>query len=187
MIVVQAGELHWPRSWAAQVPETNEGGEAPPRPPKPGLAFHKRPLQFEIRLRRRQQWDICRRLQTVRCSSTRVSLDCRRSRRMPSFAVPVAEQGVHFGSRVRDRATSEHDGRTTPSNTAIRRPAGFVEGNCDLPQTDVRTVQRCERRGEMPVTVTCMTGLARCTRPGRTYDRGWRALEQKRATGGSPH
>jgi hypothetical protein len=45
----------------------------------------------------------------------------------------------------------EHNGRTIPSNTAIRRPAGFVEGNCDLLKRDVSTVQRWEKREEMLV------------------------------------
>ena len=100
---------------------------------------------------------------------------------LPSNAVEcrlcraVAEQGYNLGPGfvTFPDQPGEHDGRTIPSNTAIRRPAGFVEGNCGLPQRDVRTVQRWEKREAMcPSTVTCMTGLARCTRPGPTWMRG---------------
>jgi hypothetical protein len=49
---------------------------------------------------------------------------------------------------------------------------------------DVRTVQRREKREEMPVTVTCMTGLAWYTRPRRSWMRGCAAgIGVKRATG----
>ena len=96
---------------------------------------------------------------------------------MPSNAVfcrAVAEQGYNLvpGFVTPADQPGARDGRTTPSNTAIRRPAGFLEGNCSLPQTGREDGSALREAGGMPVTVTYMTGLAWCARPGRTWMRG---------------